>query len=167
MTLTESELVLSDERARLDDRLDELADEIVAADEPAALREVAAQVETRLAGVAHLIDAHSADATVTVRGLTAGEYAKVEDRLAAMRAEAPGEDVPGAQTNLVAAAGLVDAPFVPADVDPDDLGAMLEVVSDQPVGVARWLYALVDDRMSLEGNGYVPLNERIAVRLED
>jgi hypothetical protein len=163
VTLQAETLRLGDERDRLDSRLDELADQIVNADEPAALRQVASQVETRLSGLAYLVDEYGADATVTVRGLTAGEYARVEDRLAAMRAEASADSVPGAQTNLFAAAGLVDAPF--AD-DCDDLDAALAVVADQPVGVAKWLYAQVDDRTGVEGNGYEPLSERLADRLE-
>lgn len=162
MTLATETLRLGDERDRLDGRLDDLADTIADADNPAAMQQVAAQVETRLSGVAYLIDAHGADATVTVEGLTAGAYARVEDKLAAMRAQAPGDSVPGSQTTVFAAAGLVDAPFCD-DADPG-LDATIETVADQPVGVAKWLEARVNDLTTVSAEDFRPLSERIAAK---
>lgn len=145
---------------RLDDRLDELARSLADADDPAALRQVASGVDTQLGAVGWLIDRHGDDATVTVRGLTAGEHAHVEDRLAAMRDAADGDTIPGARTNVYAAAGLVDAPFLDAH-DPD-LDAALATITDLPVGVAKWLEAEVNDRTTVEGNEHVGLATRLA-----
>jgi len=145
---------------RLDDRLDELVWSLVDADNPAALRPVASGVETQLGAVGWLIDRHGDDATVTVRGLNAGEHAYVENQLAAMREEADGDTVPGAKTNVYAAAGLVDAPFLDAH-DPD-LDPALATITDLPVGVAKWLEAEVNDRTTVEGNEHVGLATRLA-----
>jgi len=162
MTLGRETLTLSEERQRLDTRLEDLADKIVQADDPATLRSVGAQIETRLSGVVYLADKHGADTTVTVRGLTAGDYAEVEDRLAQMRAEAGQEELPGASTNLFAAGGLVDAPFIGEDNPP--LEDRLAAVADQPVGVAKWLESRVNDCTTVEGNGFRRLDKRIADR---
>jgi len=162
MTLGRETLTLSEERQRLDTRLEELADKIVQADDPAALRSVGAQIETRLSGVVYLADKHGADTTVVVRGLTAGDYAEVEDRLAQMREEAGQEELPGASTNLFAAGGLVDAPFIDGDGDNPPLEDRLAAVADQPVGVAKWLESRVNDCTTVEGNDFRRLDKRIA-----
>jgi hypothetical protein len=159
MTLGQETLTLSEEHQRLDNRLEDLADKIVQADDPAALRSVGAQVETRLSGVAYLAGEHGPDATVTIRGLTAGDYAEVEDRLAQMRAEAGQEELPGASTNLFAAGGLVTAPFIE---DNPPLEDRLAAVADQPVGVAKWLESRVNELTTVEGNGFKRLDRRIA-----
>lgn len=164
--MNERTLALADERDRLDERLDELADKIVAADDPTTLQQVASQVETRLSGVAYLCSQYDPEAaSVTVRGLTAGEYARVEDRLAAMRDEADGDRIPGSETNVFAAAGLVAAPFID-DRDPD-LDTALQAVAGQPIGVAKWLESRVNEETTVEGNGYARLSERIAARRGD
>lgn len=166
MTLDREVVTLSEEKQRLDDRLEELADKIVQADDPTALRSVGAQVETRLSGVAYLVAQHGADGVVTVRGLTAGDYAEVEDRLAQMRTEAGQEDLPGASTNVFAAGGLVDAPFLPAADNDLSLADRVRIIADQPVGVAKWLESRVNDLTTVEGNGYVGLDRRIAAKQE-
>lgn len=165
MSLASETYTLGDERDRLDARLDDLADTIADADDPAAMQQVGAQVETRLSGVAYLIDAHGADATVTVEGLTAGAYARVEDKLAAIRAQADGDSLPGTQTTVFAAAGLIEAPFLEGE-DPA-LDPAMAAIREQPIGVAKWLEARVNDLTTVEGNGYEPLSARIAARSEE
>lgn len=165
MTMRERTVVLADARDRLDARLDELADKIVAADDPSALQSVASQVETRLSGVAYLCGEYDPEASVTVRGLTAGDYARVEDRLARMREEAPGDRLPGASTNVFAAAGLVAAPFV--DERDPDLDDALPVVANQPVGVAKWLEHLVNEETTVGDEDFRGLGARLSARASE
>lgn len=95
--------------------------------------------------VAALADAHGEDATVTVRGLSAGEYAKVENRTAEAASNVSGSGgAPGSGRLVFAAAGLVDAPFY--DGDEGDLNAKLQALAEQPVGVRKWLEDLVSER---------------------
>jgi len=157
--------VLADEREQLDKDLDELADKILNADDPAALKKAAANIETKLSGVAYLIETYGEGAEVKCRGLTAGEYAQIEDQLAAMRAEADGGELPGAKSNLFAAAGVVNAPFM--DEHDPHWESALDTIAEQPVGVARWLFDKVNEATNLQGNGYRSLNERLAAKVED
>lgn len=168
MTLAEETYVLGEERERLDERLDELAAKLVDADEGStaaqAILDAANTVDTRGEGVAWLIEQHGPDAEVTVAALTAGDYARVQDRLAGMAAQAgQSADLPGSRTNIYAAAGLVDAPFLDGD---EDFDARIEAVADQPVGVAQWLEGRVNHvttRGSSEGN-WDSLEDRLAER---
>ncbi|PSP80166.1 hypothetical protein BRC81_02960 [Halobacteriales archaeon QS_1_68_20] len=173
---TEREVRLGDAFDELDAHLDELAAMLQDADSETASAQAllrrANETEARLSGVAWLIEEYGEDATVTVTGLGAGDFARVEDRVATIRAQSdePG-GVPGSKRNVVAAAGLVDAPFLDLDEDASErqqfkqkLGA---VGSDQlPVGVTKWLEHLVNEESSIEGN-WTPLSERLAASSED
>lgn len=158
---------LGDERDRLDDELDDLADRLVDAEQGTQsaqmLQATANETETRLAGVAHLIDRHGADATVTVQGLDAGAYARVQDRAEALRSQRdrPG-DIPGARANIFAAQGLVDAPFLDEDSDMDPLDAKLAAVSSQPLGVAKYLESVANDLTTVSEGNFRSLRERLA-----
>jgi len=157
-------LRLGDERDQLDRRLDDIAAQIAAADDPEALQQLGSRVETQLSGVDYLVAEHGPDATVRLRGLSAGEYGRVEDRLARMRDEASGDRLPGAKRNIFAAGGLVSAPFLTAS--DSEFDARVEAVTQQPVGVAMWLEGRVNDLTTVEGNGYRSLSERIAANME-
>lgn len=157
--------VLGDERDRLDAALDDMVDQLDAADSDTAaqaIRQQAQEIDARGRGVAYLIDEHGADAEVTVRGLAAGDYAEVEDRVAALR-DQQGTDsaLPGAHRNIFAAAGLVDAPFLPEDADTNSLDVRLDAVADQPTGVAKYLEAIVNDLTTVDEGNWKPLRERL------
>lgn len=167
--MTEETRRLGDERDRLDAELDDLADRLVDAEQGTQsaqmLQRTANDVETRLAGVAHLIERHGADATVTVRGLDAGAYARVQDRAEALRSQRdqPG-DVPGARANIFAAMGLVEAPFLDAEdlAEMDPLDATLSAVSNQPLGVAKYLESVANDLTTVSEGNFKSLRERLA-----
>ncbi len=167
---------LVEERDRIDERLDELAEVLRDADSGSAsaqvLKKEANETEARLSGVAWLIDEYGEDATVTVKGLGSGSYAKSEDRLSAVRAERdePG-GIPGSKRNVFAAAGLVDAPFLDLDEDASEsqqFKQKLAAVSsdERPVGVSMWLEHVVNEETTIEGN-WTPLSERLAASSED
>jgi len=163
MTLEESTISLGDERNRLNDRLDELADGAAEADEDAVAtyRQLAHEVETHLSGVVYLCEKHGADATVTIRGLTAGEFAQVEDRVAAKREQSTQQSLPGYRDNVMAASGLVDAPFLPDRDGVDDwYETKLATVADAPVGVAKWLMSRVNEETSVSEGNWKSFNER-------
>jgi hypothetical protein len=160
---------LADECERLDAELGDLAISLADAEDgtqsAAMLKQSASKVETQLAGVSYLIDQYGADATVTVRGLDAGAYARVQDRAEAIRAQRdmPG-DVPGARSNVFAAMGVVDAPFLTAEAldDMDPLDAKLDAVSGQPLGVSRYFEAVTKDLTTVAEGNFRTLRERLA-----
>jgi len=163
--VTVTTYTLRDERERLDERLDELADRAADADEGAgerAVMQVAREVEIRLQGVQHLINEYGADGTVTVKALTAGDTAEIEDRAAGYRTQTDHTGgVPGARRNLTAASGLQDAPFLD---DPDDFDDRLAAVSEQPTGVVKWLRARAEDLASVDEGNVQSFDERLAAR---
>jgi len=171
MTLEEEELRLGDERARLDQRLGELADQIVAADEPAAFQQLAANVEKQLAGVAYLCEKYGDDATLTVRGLGAGPAANRDDRVADVRAARDGQgNAPGARRNVTAATGLVDAPFIEYDGEgePDYETTPAALTADEmPATVPRYIAARVEEKTSVSAGNYQPLGERLQERASE
>lgn len=172
MTLPEETRRLGDERDRLDEALDTLAEQLADADagtgSTQALRQQANELESQLSGVAYLCDEYEPDATVTVRGLAAGPYGQMEDRIAAMRESAQGSQTPGAARNVFAAATLVKAPFLDAEdvadatTDDDALNVKLDAVASQPVGVAKWLEAIGNDLTTVTEGNWKPLSERLA-----
>lgn len=175
MPLTQETYTLGDERDRIDDDLDALADKLVAADDDTAsaqhLKQQASSLETQLGGLSYLISEHGADATVTVGGLDAGEYAQVQDRAATFRAQTDSEGgVPGARRNVFAAMGVVDAPFLDretiADAE-DPLGATLDAVASQPVGVAEWLESRANELTTVSEGDFRSFSERLAARSTD
>lgn len=161
MTLDEETLTLGDELHRLDEQADEYAEQIRDADDQTVARIVrsdANDVEQAGAAVAYLIDEYDADATVTIRGLTAGDQAQLLDRIAAKRESMGQDSLPGYRRNVFAAGGLVDAPFVDSDAD---LETRIQAVADQPPGVAVWLQTLVNQKTTLDQGNWTPLGERL------
>lgn len=161
----EREVTLSEEFDRLDNVLDKQAEKLQDVDSSTksgqALMQVANETEQQLSGVAYLVDEYGEEATVRVQGLTAGGYAKVEDRVSDIRAAADGPgNNPGSSRNVWAATGLVDAPFLDGNA-PHDYEERLGAVADQPTGVALWLESRVNEESSVEGN-FKPLSERLA-----
>ncbi|MEA5387125.1 hypothetical protein VB779_08690 [Haloarculaceae archaeon H-GB11] len=170
---------------QLNEQLDELAVRLGEADANTqsgqALQNLATETEQKLAGVDYLIhtaggDGYGEDATVTVKGLGAGSYARMEDRVDDHRAsrDGPGQ-APGGRRKVFAASGLVDAPFADIpDVDDADVTesqrfeAALAALSDDslPVGVEKWIEGLVSTESSVEGN-FEPLSARLAASSKD
>jgi hypothetical protein len=154
MTRTRT-VTLGDERDRLSAELDDLADDLAAADDPPAkLWSEAQDLDQAGEAVAALAARHGDEATVTVRGLTAGEIARVEDHLDDSDGGA------GASRIAYAAAGLEDAPFL--DDDAVSLQARMEAIADEAVGVRVWIEELVDDVGSPDEGNWQPLAERLA-----
>lgn len=166
----ERTVTLGAERERLADQHDAVLAQDGAADAD-AIRYGATELAQRGAAVAGLIEEYGADAEVTVRGLTAGRYARVEDRVATHRQRRDDlQAARGYHRNVYAAAGLVDAPFFDRDAAADRVGApnqerawadlatreqldaAVAVVADQPPGVVKWLHGLVDDVTGGPGN---------------
>jgi len=149
--------VLSAERERLADRDDDLAGQLKDADDSTSadhIRTLRQEVQAQGRGVAHLIDEHGPEKTVTVAALDAGEYALVEDRVAAMAQRSQGQ-AQGYQRNVFAAAGLRDGPFVDDDLTGHDsprqrLDAALEIVTGLPPGVVKWLHSRVNEETKLD-----------------
>jgi predicted transcriptional regulator len=162
---------LGDELERLGARLDELAARADQADSNsaiAAVHQIADEVETRGEGVNALITKYGEDAEVTVRALSAGDYAEIDDRVEAKQVQS---DLPGSKRgyrrNVVAATGLVDAPFLDEDTGEDEDGPSLEkclpAVADlKGKGPSKWLKARVDDASTVDEGNFKSFDERLA-----
>jgi len=168
MTLHTDTIRLGEELDRLSEQADEYAQMLEDADESAsatALQQSANELDQQGRGVAYLIEQHGPDAEVVVAGLDSGEFARVEDRVAAIRAGRDDDSTtPGAHRNVYAAVGLQDAPFLDLDDDlatRERLDETRAAVRGQPVGVAKWLYSRVDDLTTVDEGNWRPLGERL------
>jgi hypothetical protein len=153
----------------VDQQLDDLADRMVEADGGTAAAQTITQLvsdaEKSLQGLVWLRGEYAADAEITVRGLSAGDQARVEDRASDIRAERSGAgNAPGSRRQVTVATGLVDAPFLDAGAGYKET---LRTVADLPDGVVVWLQSEIDDATSLEGNEYRRFGERLQARLEE
>ena len=90
MPLKTETIDLLDEHARLDQRLDDLADQVADGDDVDSAIEDAQRVEQHLAGVQWALDHDDwpDDPTVEIGALTTGEMAEVRDQTAAVKDEA-------------------------------------------------------------------------------
>lgn len=164
LTLGDELVRLADREATVRDRLADLGDD--APERQRYVRELddieqeGAEVHWLIDGDDHGFDGYGPDATVTVRGLHAGEYAEVNNRTSDANARSTSQGgVPGTGRLIFAARGLVDAPFL-GDGHPyidrtleasnfDDRLAALAGTGDGdglPIGVQKWLEDLVNDR---------------------
>jgi hypothetical protein len=132
MTRRTETIDLEAEAERLDQELDELADEAAAADsdsdEYEELREQARALEQQLVGVKWALNPSPDEGrerveSVTIGEVLTGDYARVEDRSRDVQRQrvGRGEDssVSGAQRVFFVAAGLQDADFLDAGADFD------------------------------------------------
>lgn len=149
MSLYEDTLSFGAERDRLAEAVDDLQGRLAKADVGDEAADYSLnELNQQGRGVHWCIEEYGPDAEVTVAALSAGEFARVEDRVH--------DAGPGVHRNVFAAAGLVDAPWLPerdGETDGEWLDTKVAAVADLPVGVVKWLYATVDERTTVgEGN---------------
>lgn len=159
---------LEAEHARIDTELDDLADEVADLDEDNPLYdqkvEEAAALERQLAGLSWALypdedDDHDPYEEITLGALSAGEYADVRDTLAGESDETKGDA--GVTGILLAARGIVDAPFIEQD-DPS-FDEKIGAVSSLAPHFQDWISTRVDDLSTpdIEGNAFA---QRLAER---
>ncbi|MFC6973654.1 hypothetical protein ACFQL1_01580 [Halomicroarcula sp. GCM10025709] len=173
---------LGEEYDRLDAELDAGVDPILNADDldetetGASIVQSVSTTQAALGGVSLLIngndrgfDGYDRDAEVTVEGLTAGGFAKVDDWMADVQAhnDGPGDN-PGTRRNVWVAAGLVDAPFLePGELSGGDpFEDKVATVAELPEGVAKWLYEWIDDLTTLGRQDFRSFSERLKAAQE-
>jgi len=161
---------LDAEADRLETRLDELADEIVqlADDDPRKQELVAEgqQLDAQLEGVRWAQTAHTDDAvpawdrdaeTVTLGGLTGGEFGRVEDTVT-------DDDVGAGGTRVyLVEAGTVEAPYLDDGMaEPDRIAA----VASLPLPYLKWAEAQVNalTGVSDEGNDEPRFGDMLAAK---
>jgi len=164
---SERTVTVADAIADVDQQLDDLADRMIAADGGTAaaqtLSQLVSDAEKSLRGLVWLREEYGADAEITVRGLSAGDQARVEDRASDIRAERSGAgNAPGSRRQVTVATGLVEAPFLDGDAGYEET---LRAVGNVPDGVVVWLQSEIDDATSLEGNDYRRFGERLKEKL--
>lgn len=165
MSLQEETYTLAEAFEEIDGELDDLVERWQNA-EPGtpgavALQNECNEHEAMLEGLAWLVEEYGEDAAVTVAGLDAGEFSRVEDRASAMRSQSdqPG-GLPAATRNVRAGMALVDAPFLEAD--DGDLDACVDALtSGKPVGVVKWVAAKATDLGTVAEGNFKPVSERL------
>jgi len=154
MTRRTTTIDLAEEVQRLDQRLDDLADDARGLDEDSdeyqEIREEAARVERHLVGVKDALQP-SSDAErerveeVTVGEVLTGDFAEIEDRARDVQRQrvSRGDDssVSGAERVFFVAAGLVDAPFL----EDDSFESRANAVSELRPPFTAWLEDQIDD----------------------
>lgn len=153
MPLNTREVDLSAELDRLEDERKEIADQAaeISPDNPAfdGLVGEGQSLDTHIRGLSWALDEWDAD-TVTLSGLTGGEFGKVEDELAdaaAKRDRRGGQ--PGARRVYLVAFGTVDAPFVDDEMSDDE---RIASAAGLPVAFLKWAESQVNE-LSTVGNG--------------
>lgn len=170
MPLETETLPLLEEHARLDQRLDELADRVADADDAEDAIEEAQRIESHLAGIQWALDHDDwpDDPSVTVGALTTGEMAEVRDRTAAAQDEAQQfgghGQVDGAAQTFFVAAGVHDAPFV-AESGDASVDTLVPVIANElHPQFTQWLESRIDDISSVGNGSVTPFAERVAAR---
>lgn len=158
--MSEETLVLGEEFDRLDDRLDELARQYADADDPTTLEAIVSDVETQARALSHLCEEFGRDTEVTVRGLKAGEYAAVEDKVARYRQDADGNPTPGARKNVFVGAGLVDGPWDGLE-DADGLDDYVAIVAQRSPGTRDWLFSRINELTTVSAEGFRSFSARL------
>jgi len=175
LSLLDTETItLADERARLRDRMNDLADRQVEwadtandADEPEQTRRQARQRVQELTQqgnelnnqvrILELIGQEWGIESVTLKGLSAGDVNRVEDTTDTHDAVR--------ERDAWVALGTVDAPYVHHDPDAvtqDDYETTVQTVVDLPLAYVRWAEGKISELSHLseaEGNGYIELVE--------
>jgi hypothetical protein len=176
MPLNTQQFDLDAEVERLTEQREELAQKLAEIDEDNPVYEQTAQegqeVDARLRGVLWARDeAHDADGvaewdepadTITLAGLTGGEYGQLEDRIRS--ASAGGDVAPGtgaARVYLVAE-GTVDAPYLSDELSSEE---RVEITGRLPMPYLKWAEAQINDLMTLgggEGNELTSFGDLLA-----
>lgn len=159
VTLADAIGNVAEEYDRLESRLEDAEDA-----EQAAGQYGLNELEQMGNALGELAEEHGPDATLTYRGLRAGEFGLVEDRVDRKREQDGGSARRGYHRIVYAAAGLVDAPFFDAgDVTHPPYGertmegqleARMSAVASQNIGLVKWLYAKVDDRTTADAGNW-------------
>jgi hypothetical protein len=154
MPLDRREIVLSEEIKRIDDKMDELLEQVadLHPDNPAVddLQSKGRQLDTHLSGLEWAQEEWGADATIILEGLTGGEFAKVEDELsdvAVGRQRRGGQ--PGARRVFLVAFGVDDAPYLDDGADDD---ARIAAAGALPLAFQKWAEAQINELSSVGGN---------------
>lgn len=165
---SETTVTLGDALRRLADRADDL--EQLETDDSASGQSVqyaGSQIELQGRSLAALADEHGHDAAVTYRGLSAGQFGRVEDRVERARQRRDGDPaLQGYHRVVYAAAGLVEAPFFDPEAVENPpwssraptqrLDAKIERVADLDIGLVKWLYGRVDDATTPDAGNWRP-----------
>ncbi len=163
MPLDTSEIVLAEEAERLESESDELGDQVAALDpdNPAieSLLSRGQTLDTYLSGVEWAREEWKVD-SITLSGLTGGEFGKVEDRLsdvAASQQRRGGQ--PGARRVYLVAFGTVDAPYIEADMSDDERVA---AAAGLPVAYLKWAESHINELSRVGGNGRSSFGQLVA-----
>lgn len=152
MPLDEREVDLQEELERLEDKRVEIADQAADLDpENPAYDTVTSNgqtLDTHIRGLRWAVEEWDAD-TITLSGLTGGEFGRVEDELAdaaASRDRRGGQ--PGARRIYLVAYGTQQAPHLPDDPTDDE---RIAAASGLPVAFLKWAESEIND-LSTVGN---------------
>lgn len=158
MPLTEQEIHLPDERNRIREEMEDLAEEQANWDgkeeHAQQLLQQGIELENQYNILEHVQDEWDVD-TITLAGLTAGEVNRVEDTV---------EDNKGVrERDAWVAIGTRDGPYLehdPENTRQDEYEETVGNVTDLPLSYVRWAEAKISELSHLNpdaGNGYLKL----------
>jgi len=162
MPLQTTEFVLDEEIDRLEEERAELVEQVadIAPDNPAVeeLGKRGQTIDSYLQGLRWAREEWDVD-SITLGGLTGGEFGQVEDKVNAARERNGQRHNSGVTRVYYVAAGTVDAPYIDDDMDEDDRTA---AVSQLPITYLRWAEAQIEELTSVGGNGQKSFGELVA-----
>lgn len=151
MPLQTEEFVFDDEIERLEAERADLADKVAEIDPSNPATERLAQqgqtLDAHLQGVQWACDEWDVD-SVTLGGLTGGEFGQVEDQVVADNADG-GSPGPGATRVYLVAKGTIEAPYIDDGMSDNE---RIAAVAQLPATYLKWAKTRVDDLTSV-GNG--------------
>lgn len=167
---------LAEELEALEAEREQLLGEVAEMDdgnpEAASKIERGRDLDAHLDGLEWAIDAHEDDAvpewdqdveTITLGGLTGGEYGKLEQDLTEA-AQQSDQGVAGAERVYQVRAGTVDAPYL--DPGAEDV-TQIAAVASLPVGFLKWAQSVVDDLSSVGNGDRRSFDDSVAVRVSN
>lgn len=164
MPLNEERINFDEEIERLEQEREAIAEQAASLDEGNPKRSELVQdgidIDTYLQGLRWARDEWDVD-TITLSGLTGGEFGRVEDAVVSAAAEQGDQPGSGVTRVHLVASGTVDAPYIEDDMSERE---RLASVSQLPIMFLKWAEHRVDELMTVGGNGSESFSDLLAAK---
>jgi hypothetical protein len=167
MPLQQEEITLTSEIQRLEQEREDIAEQAATLAEGNPKRpelvEEGIEIDTYLKGLRWATNEWGEE-TITLSGLTGGEFGKVEDTVVSAAAEQNTQPGGGATRVHLVASGTVNAPYIEDDMsEKQRVGA----VSQLPITFLKWAEYKVDELTTVGGNGGTSFSDLLAAKQDE